>query len=231
MNSVDHALEPKHTFVVMVDDISPAYSLAEHEELFEIFDRYGVKPMLFIIPNHANVNALTDNPKWSELIKRKIDEGYEVGLHGYDHSNWEFFNLTRSQTEEKLDAGLFEFEQALGTRPKLFRAPNMAILPQVHTYLEEYDLKDASKTIGHEYTWYAENFGNKVSLFQNSLGQDPYVFYLHLHAANTPVGLEFLDYTFSYFRTSRQITLEAYLDEYDTSMTEYLRRHELESNT
>lgn len=231
MNSLDHLVEPRHTVVVMVDDMSPAYPLNEQHELFDIFDRYGVKPTLFIIPNHAGQNPLPEHPEWSALIRRKIAEGYQVGVHGYEHTSWEFYNLTRSQADEKIARGMSEFEQALGLRPKLFRAPNMAVLPQTHESIEAWGLRDASKVIGHEYTWYATNLGNKVSLFHNSLGDEPYVLLIHLHAANTEVGLAFLDYALSYFRASDFITLEEYLDKHDTGMEDYLRGYEREHNT
>lgn len=77
----------KSKLLFRLDDICPGLKYDNLIRLEEIFDKYGVKPMLGIVPCNEDsglvVEQTTDN-FWEEMIRLQT-KGWSVALHGYKH--------------------------------------------------------------------------------------------------------------------------------------------------
>lgn len=75
-------------YIFRLDDISENMDCNNFFLLKSIFDNYGVKPVIGVIPNNED-DELLSHPKcdfdfWKE-IKSLQDKGWSIALHGYNH--------------------------------------------------------------------------------------------------------------------------------------------------
>src|SRR5579875_1246514 len=123
------------------------------DELLDFLRRRHVRGTFFTIPC-ARGKPLTERPEWINALKRAIEDGHEIGLHGYVHTGFEFgrppdfmldlmgpaaWEILRSRRREladdwrkdvlqkKIELGIAIFERALGLRPKSWRSPCCAV--------------------------------------------------------------------------------------------------------
>ena len=102
-----------------------------------------------------------------EVLKSKnidliLDNGHELGLHGYDHYNW--MNHLDSKSMEEIGAliscGCDLFEQAFGFYPKSFASPGFKMNSSFLSVLDDFGFSYSSDFIA-ERAFYPE-IGGKV---------------------------------------------------------------------
>jgi len=74
-------------YIFRIDDICPKMNWQKFEKLIKIFDNYNIKPLIAVIPNNQDEILEKDLPNsnfWQE-IKKLINNGYVLGMHGYQH--------------------------------------------------------------------------------------------------------------------------------------------------
>lgn len=86
-----------------------------------------------------------------EVLKSKnidliLDNGHELGLHGYDHYNW--MNQLDAKSGEEIGAliarGCELFERAFGFYPKSFASPGFKVTPDFLSVLDDFEFYYAS---------------------------------------------------------------------------------------
>ena len=86
--------------LIRLDDIAENmnWNLMEKSEL--LFEKYGIKPILGVIPNNKDNELLSYSKKnnfW-EHVRNWRDKGWEIAMHGYTHvydkicKNEDYFN-------------------------------------------------------------------------------------------------------------------------------------------
>jgi predicted deacetylase len=111
---------------IEIHDVSPAYGNGELERVIEVLERHDVeRAVIFVIPNHGGSTPLERYPEFTGYLKELQGEGYEVGAHGYDHSNFEFY-CPEDEARLRLNLALDEFHAA-GLEPQVFSAPGFLI--------------------------------------------------------------------------------------------------------
>jgi predicted deacetylase len=124
-----------------IDDVCPGMDWKKLEKLEKIFDKYGVKPLIGIIPNNMD-KSLKNNKKakydlffWNK-IKSLVDKGWMVAQHGYRHKyinncsgllsitkHSEFCGLDYRKQYQKIKNGKEILENNLGTKINWWMAP------------------------------------------------------------------------------------------------------------
>ena len=133
-------------YLIRLDDACPTMDHAKWRLMEEILDRYGVKPMVGVIPHNEDPRLMIDTEEtgfWYEggTLKRWIKKGWTIALHGYNHSYmsksaginpmWrksEFAGLHLEVQKKKIQEGMKIFRE-YGIDPRYFFAPS-------HTYDE-----------------------------------------------------------------------------------------------
>lgn len=127
-------------YLIRLDDACPSMDHAKWKRIFNILDKYGVRPMVGVIPNnndHTQEIDAVDCCFWDRVNEWKA-KGYVIALHGYDHcyiSNdgmkginplWkrsEFSGVSLDKQKEKIRNGVKIF-RAHGIEPLYFFAPS-----------------------------------------------------------------------------------------------------------
>ncbi len=89
---------------------------------WKIISTFGVSYLLKQFSGQSG-NVGADH---SELLTRILNEGHELGVHGYDHFWWagHVWNCDRNAVKEDMTRGIHAFEQAVGNYPKVWASPN-----------------------------------------------------------------------------------------------------------
>jgi peptidoglycan/xylan/chitin deacetylase (PgdA/CDA1 family) len=74
----------------------------------------GIKATFFVLGRHAD--------RWPELVRRVVDEGHQLGNHGWHHRKLHIRGP--GYVRRDLTMGTQSIEAASGERPRLFRAPH-----------------------------------------------------------------------------------------------------------
>ncbi len=72
---------------VRMDDITPDMDWAKFERFKAILDKYGIKPLIGVVPDNRDEKLKKNEPRqdfW-EYIKLLQDEGWIVAMHGLNH--------------------------------------------------------------------------------------------------------------------------------------------------
>ena len=127
-------------YLIRLDDACPTMDHAKWQRIFDILDRYGVRPMVGIIPHNEDPKQDIDVPDEEFWNKAKLwqQKGYAIALHGYNHcyiSNeglkglnplWkrsEFAGVPYDVQKQKILDG-FEILSGHGVKPEYFFAPS-----------------------------------------------------------------------------------------------------------
>lgn len=81
--------------------------------LLDILEENGAHATFFVLGNRAKNN--------SELLKRMLDEGHEIGSHTWDHTS--FAKLSYSSALENMKKSTNAIKKASGKKPVLVRPP------------------------------------------------------------------------------------------------------------
>lgn len=127
-------------YLIRLDDACPTMDKAKWQRMFDILDRYGVRPMVGIIPHNEDPMQEIDSPdlEFWEKAKSWQQKGYAIALHGYNHcytsnkglegmnplwSRSEFAGVPYDVQKQKIRDG-FEILLSNGVKPKYFFAPS-----------------------------------------------------------------------------------------------------------
>jgi peptidoglycan/xylan/chitin deacetylase (PgdA/CDA1 family) len=105
--------------------------------------------------------------KNQELLRRIVDEGHELGIHGYDHVYWHdhIKGFDRKRTEKEIDTLLKVYRELTGVDTRSFAAPGWMINPYVLRCFQEKGLAYSSDTRGAA-PFYPEMAGEKFKILQ-----------------------------------------------------------------
>ena len=127
-------------YLIRLDDACPTMDKAKWQRMFDVLDRYGVRPMVGIIPHNEDPMQEIDSPdlEFWEKAKSWQQKGYAIALHGYNHcyiSNkglegmnplWarsEFAGVPLEIQRQKIRDG-FKILSEQGVSPNYFFAPS-----------------------------------------------------------------------------------------------------------
>lgn len=130
----------KTQYLIRLDDACPYMDRGKWQRVEDILDRYGVKPLVGIIPANADPKTIIE-PEDSGFWDKAHDwekKGWSIALHGYDHvcisdggmkglnpfwKRSEFAGLSLERQKEKVRKGMTILE-GHGFKPKYFFAPS-----------------------------------------------------------------------------------------------------------
>lgn len=98
-----------------IDDITPGIS-CENEKKYIESSEY-----LWVIPNFQG-NKISEAPEWCKEI---LSLNKTLGMHGINHTYWEF--KRENITQEELQEGIEIFEKCFGFKPEKFKPPNLRL--------------------------------------------------------------------------------------------------------
>ncbi len=122
---------------IRIDDISPAMDWEKFHAFRELLERYGVKPLIGVVPDNrdGNLNRGAENPEFWQYVKQLQESGWVVALHGYRHLYTEkkggmfplngfseFAGVPYGRQVEMLEQGR-EILESHGIRTDIFMAP------------------------------------------------------------------------------------------------------------
>lgn len=125
-------------YLIRLDDASIYMNNNNWNKMFELLDKYFIKPIVAIIPHNEDENLITKYEAnlnfWSDA-RNYVLKGYTIGLHGYNHKfitnsgginpvNYysEFAGVSLEVQKEKLNKAMKIFTKEKIT-PKVFVAP------------------------------------------------------------------------------------------------------------
>ncbi len=131
----------KIKYLIRLDDACPTMDRQKWYRLFDIFDKYGIKPMIGVIPHNEDPMQKidTEDPSFWDEVNKWNQKGWAIALHGYNHCYiskerginplWprsEFAGVPLEVQLKKISEGV-EIIRSHGIEPKYFFAPS-------HTY-------------------------------------------------------------------------------------------------
>ncbi|MER3472567.1 MAG: hypothetical protein C4335_00740 [Armatimonadota bacterium] len=127
----------KARYLVRFDDICPTANWTIWKQVEQVLERHRVKPILAVVPDNRDPKLQVEpaRPDFWEWLRAKQDEGWAIGLHGYQHlyatdrpgllgvnRRSEFAGLPPDVQREKLQKALEIFRHHQ-VRPDVFVAP------------------------------------------------------------------------------------------------------------
>ncbi len=125
-------------YIIRLDDACPTMDHKKWNKIFDILDKYDIKPIIAIIPNNSDKKMMIDkyNNNFWESVKEWENKGYHIAMHGYDHNyisknsglipmnnNSEFADIDKKIQVEKIQQG-WKIFQKNGISPKIWVAPS-----------------------------------------------------------------------------------------------------------
>lgn len=152
-------------YLIRLDDACPYMDSKKWQRMEDLLDKYGVKPMVGIIPANADPKTMIEPENSMFWGKAKVwkEKGWAIALHGYDHcyisdegmkglnpmwSRSEFAGVSLETQREKIRKGVYILKQ-YGLEAKYFFAPSHTFDENTLTALrEESNIVIVSDTIG-----------------------------------------------------------------------------------
>lgn len=128
-------------YLIRLDDACPQMDSSKWGRMEALMDKYGVKPLVGIIPNNEDPQTIIDeyNDNFANLALTWQKKGWKIALHGYNHvcvtecgginpvhNRSEFAGLPLEQQVEKVAKGYMNLNE-MGLTVDYFFAPS-------HTY-------------------------------------------------------------------------------------------------
>lgn len=127
-------------YLIRLDEACSTMDGANWQRMFDILDRYGVRPMVGIIPHNEDPKQEIDAPdeEFWDKAKHWQQKGYAIALHGYNHcyisnkgmeglnplwSRSEFAGVPFEVQKQKIRDG-FKILSEQGVTPNYFFAPS-----------------------------------------------------------------------------------------------------------
>ena len=151
-------------YLIRLDDACPTMNRQLWGRIEDVLDKYGLKPMVGVIPHNEDPQQMIDSVDdlfWSK-VKTWQNKGWAIALHGYNHCYtssgglnglnpmWErseFAGLALAEQKEKIKRGV-EVMRNNGINPQFFFAPSHTFDENTLNALrEESDIRIISDTI------------------------------------------------------------------------------------
>jgi len=74
-------------YIIRLDDATPTMDWNKWNKIFQILDKYNIKPIIAVIPNNEDQKMIIDKYNknfWNE-VRLWQDKGYHIAMHGYNH--------------------------------------------------------------------------------------------------------------------------------------------------
>lgn len=128
----------KTKYLIRLDDACPYMDRAKWQRMEDMLDKYGVKPLVGIIPSNADPETIIDPEDAGFWGKAHLWEkkGWSIALHGYDHicktdcgginpvhKRSEFAGLPYEKQKEKISSG-YTLLKERGFEVEWFFAPS-----------------------------------------------------------------------------------------------------------
>jgi len=172
-------------YLIRLDDACPTMNHEKWGRMESLLDKYGVKPMVGIIPHNEDSKQLIDpedNSFWSSVHFWE-QKGWTIALHGYNHvystkegglnplwNKSEFAGHTLDVQRDKIRMGVAIFRNN-GINPKYFFAPSHTFDNNTLAALrEESDIRIISDTIARkpyrydDFVFIPQQSGHPISL-------------------------------------------------------------------
>ena len=151
-------------YLLRLDDACPTMNRNNWGRIEALLGRYGIKPMVGIVPNNRDDNLKQDmpDPDFWEKARKWQKKGWAIAMHGYDHCYisleglkgmnplWErseFAGLPLEKQKEKIRQGIAILRKQ-DLSPLFFFAPSHTFDRNTLTALkEESDIRIISDTI------------------------------------------------------------------------------------
>lgn len=108
----------------------------------------------FFVPGHTAW-------AWPDLVKRIVDEGHEVGHHGWVHENPALLEVDAER--EVMERGFEALDHAIGQRPIGYRSAAWDFSPNTLDLLLEYELTYDSSCMANDFYPYYLRSGDRWS--------------------------------------------------------------------
>lgn len=149
-------------YLIRLDDACPTMHVAQWQRMESLLDKYGVRPMVGIIPANADPKQkidLVDSMFWQKALQWQ-EKGWAIALHGFDHcyistdaginplwNRSEFAGVSLEQQKQKIRDGV-TILKGYGLIPKYFFAPSHTFdLNTLKALKEDSDIRIISDTI------------------------------------------------------------------------------------
>jgi len=74
-------------YIIRLDDACPTMDWKRWDSIFNILDKYKIKPIVAVVPNNKDKKLIANKARGNfwEIVKRWEDKGYYIAMHGYNH--------------------------------------------------------------------------------------------------------------------------------------------------
>lgn len=154
----------KIRYLIRLDDACPYMDSKKWQRIEDILDKYGVKPLVGIIPANADPKTMieAEDPSFWDKADSWDQKGWQIALHGYNHvcnsdggmkglnpfwKRSEYAGLSLEKQKEKIRKG-YAILREHGFAPKYFFAPSHTFDESTLVALREItDIRIVSDTI------------------------------------------------------------------------------------
>lgn len=175
----------KTEYLIRLDDACPFMRKEQWNCVETLLDKYGVKPLVGIIPDAKDELVVCDNEDpdfWGKALKWQ-EKGWAIALHGYDHiyiseeggvnplwKRSEYAGVPLERQKDKIREGLAILKNK-GLKPHYFFAPSHTFDKNTLEALKsESDIRIISDTIGrypykkNDFVFIPQIFGHCVKI-------------------------------------------------------------------
>lgn len=125
-------------YIMRLDDACPKRDAAKWDRMEALLDKYGVKPLVGVIPNckDSDMDCYTEDIDfWTKRVSNWQEKGWQIAMHGYNHvfkTNDGGINPVNRRSEfagvpyedqKKMIADGVSILRGHGINPKVFFAP------------------------------------------------------------------------------------------------------------
>lgn len=126
------------SYIMRLDDACPKRDIAKWDRMETLLDKYGVKPLVGIIPDCKDPDMdcyAEDVEFWTKRIRCWLSKGWQLALHGYNHvfrtecgginpvnKRSEFAGVPYEEQRKMIANGVSVLRNH-GVNPKVFFAP------------------------------------------------------------------------------------------------------------
>ena len=125
-------------YIMRLDDACPKRDIAKWDRIEALLDKYGIKPLVGVIPDCKDPDMdgyAEDNDFWTKRVLSWQAKGWQLALHGYNHvfktkcgginpvnSRSEFAGVPLEEQKQMIANGV-AILRSHGINPKVFFAP------------------------------------------------------------------------------------------------------------
>lgn len=157
-------------YLIRLDDASPYMDRQKWQHMEIILDKYGIRPLVGIIPANSDKGAMIEpeNVSFWDIVHLWENKGWKTALHGYCHDcifkgglkgmnpMWqrsEYAGASLATQREKIKNG-YKILRSNGIKPNYFFAPSHTFDEKTIEALRlETDIRIISDTIGRYPYW------------------------------------------------------------------------------